>query len=216
MNNSTELPRRLQRGGRACAAATTSASPASSVGTVSDISLEGTHVRVDFDVDSTWIGDQQHAPPSRSRPCSARSTSRSTRSATRRSTPTRRSRSTARPRRTTSPPPSRASAARSARSTAPNWRAASPRSPMRSATPRRSCAQASTGSRGLSQTIASRDNALGLLVQNTRRITAVLSRNNPHIDALVRDGNLLLRELAGTKRGDHHAADAARRSSAPN
>jgi phospholipid/cholesterol/gamma-HCH transport system substrate-binding protein len=49
----------------------------------------------------------------------------------------------------------------------------------------------------LSQTIASRDNALALLVQNTRRITAVLSQNNPHIDALVRDGNLLLRELQG-------------------
>ena len=32
-----------------------------SVGKVSDVTLEGTHVRVDFDVDSTWIGDQSTA-----------------------------------------------------------------------------------------------------------------------------------------------------------
>src|SRR6201999_300975 len=32
-----------------------------SVGKVSDISLEGTHVRVDFAVDTTWIGDSSTA-----------------------------------------------------------------------------------------------------------------------------------------------------------
>lgn len=47
----------------------------------------------------------------------------------------------------------------------------------------------------LSETIASRDQDLALLVQNTRQITQVLADDNPQIGALLHDGNLLLQEL---------------------
>lgn len=47
----------------------------------------------------------------------------------------------------------------------------------------------------LSQTVASRDQALAKLVQNTRQITQVLADDNPQIQGLLRDGNLLLSEL---------------------
>ena len=52
-----------------------------------------------------------------------------------------------------------------------------------------------TGLSALSKTIASRDNELAQLVQNTRKITDVLANDNPQIDALLRDGNILLQEL---------------------
>jgi phospholipid/cholesterol/gamma-HCH transport system substrate-binding protein len=51
------------------------------------------------------------------------------------------------------------------------------------------------GLSALSETIASRDQQLALLLRNTRRITDVLSSDNPQIAALVRDGNVLLAEL---------------------
>lgn len=47
----------------------------------------------------------------------------------------------------------------------------------------------------LSQTVASRDQALSHLVQNTQQITQVLADDNPQIQGLLRDGNLLLQEL---------------------
>lgn len=51
------------------------------------------------------------------------------------------------------------------------------------------------GLSALSKTIASRDDELALLVQNTRRITDVLANDNPQIDKLLTDGNVLLSEL---------------------
>lgn len=167
-----------------------------SVGTVSGVSLEGGHVRVDFDVDGTWIGDRSTAAikiktllgrkflaidPLGAKPLDP---------------------GVAIPlSRTTSPYDVTTALeglggrlgqirttqlARSFTAIADSFRN----------TP--SVVRASlSGLSRLSRTIASRDNALGLLVQNTRRITAVLSRNDPHVQALVRDGNLLLRELQG-------------------
>ena len=167
-----------------------------SVGTVSGVSLEGTHVRVDFDVDSTWIGDQSTAAIKIKTllgqkylaidPLGTKSLDPAQ----------------AIPVARTSAPYDVTTAleglggqlgqidtdqlARSFRALADAFRD----------TP--GVVRASlNGLSRLSQTIASRDSALALLVQNTRRISAVLSRNDPHIDALVRDGNLLLRELQG-------------------
>ena len=167
-----------------------------SVGKVSDVTLEGTHVRVDFDVNSTWIGDQSTAAIKIKTllgqkylaidPLGAKSLNPDT----------------AIPLARTTAPYDVTTAleglggtfgqidstqlARSFTAIADAFRN----------TP--SVVRASlNGLSRLSQTIASRDNALAMLVQNTRRITDVLSRNNPHIDALVRDGNLLLRELQG-------------------
>ena len=51
------------------------------------------------------------------------------------------------------------------------------------------------GLSALSQTIASRDQQLALLLRNTRRITDVLATDDPQIAALVRDGDVLLQEL---------------------
>jgi len=51
------------------------------------------------------------------------------------------------------------------------------------------------GLSALSTTIASRDQELAALLRNTRRVTTVLSDDDPQIAALVRDGNLLLQEL---------------------
>ena len=53
------------------------------------------------------------------------------------------------------------------------------------------------GLSALSRVIASRDNELSLLLQNTRKITQTLADDNPQIGKLVQDGNLLLRELQG-------------------
>jgi phospholipid/cholesterol/gamma-HCH transport system substrate-binding protein len=167
-----------------------------SVGTVSGVSLEGDHVRVDFDVDGTWIGNRSTAAIKIKTLLGRKylavdplgSTAQNPGSAI--------------PLDRTSAPYDVTTAleglggrlgqirtgqlARSFTAIADTFR-------HTPAVVRSSLA----GLSRLSQTIASRDDALALLVQNTRRITAVLSRNDPHIDALVRDGNLLLRELQG-------------------
>lgn len=166
------------------------------VGKVSGVSLEGTHVRVDFDVDGTWIGNRSTAAikiktllgrkylaidplgTGAQNPDQAIGLDR-----------------TSSPYDVTTALESlggrigqihTTELARSFTAIADTFRHTP--SVVRSSL---------DGLSRLSQTIASRDNALGLLVQNTRRITSVLSRNDPHIDALVRDGNLLLRELQG-------------------
>lgn len=51
------------------------------------------------------------------------------------------------------------------------------------------------GLTALSRTIASRDQSLTLLLRNTRQLTDVIATDNPQIAALVRDGNVLLQEL---------------------
>jgi phospholipid/cholesterol/gamma-HCH transport system substrate-binding protein len=51
------------------------------------------------------------------------------------------------------------------------------------------------GLTALSRTIASRDQALTLLLRNTRQLTDVIASDNPQIGALVHDGNLLLQDL---------------------
>lgn len=51
------------------------------------------------------------------------------------------------------------------------------------------------GLSALSRTIASRDEQLGQLLRNTRQLTDVLTSDDPQIAKLVRDGNLLLQEL---------------------
>lgn len=51
------------------------------------------------------------------------------------------------------------------------------------------------GLTALSRTIASRDQALTLLLRNTRQLTDVIASDDPQIAALIRDGNTLLQEL---------------------
>jgi phospholipid/cholesterol/gamma-HCH transport system substrate-binding protein len=166
------------------------------VGTVSGVSLEGTHVRVDFDVDGTWIGDRSKAAikiktllgrkylaidPLGNQPQNP-------------DTPIGLDRTSA-PYDVTTALEGLGGRLGQIDTTqlAKSFTAIADTFRNTPAVVRSSL----TGLSRLSQTIASRDNALALLVQNTRRITAVLSRDNPHIDALVRDGNLLLRELQG-------------------
>lgn len=167
-----------------------------SVGKVSDVTLEGTHVRVDFDVDSTWIGDQSTAAIKIKTllgqkylaidPLGAKALNPDTAIPLARTTAPYDVSTALQGLGGTFGQIDSAQLARSFTAIADAFRN----------TP--SVVRASlTGLSRLSQTIASRDNALALLVQNTRRITDVLARNNPHIDALVRDGNLLLRELQG-------------------
>ncbi len=164
------------------------------VGNVSGISLEGTHVRVDFDVSGTWVGNQSTAAikiktllgqkylavdplgtasqnPSEAIPLS----------------------------RTSSPYDvttaleglgsnlgqiNSAQLGQSFRTLADAFRntPASVRASLE-------------GLSALSKTVASRDDELALLVRNTRKITDVLANDNPQIAALLRDGNILLHEL---------------------
>lgn len=51
------------------------------------------------------------------------------------------------------------------------------------------------GLTALSRTIASRDQALTLLLHNTRQLTDIIATDDPQIGALVHDGNVLLQEL---------------------
>jgi phospholipid/cholesterol/gamma-HCH transport system substrate-binding protein len=167
-----------------------------SVGTVSGVSLEGTHVRVEFDVDSTWIGDQSTAAI-KIKTLLGQKYLAIDPLGTKALDP-----GTAIPLGRTSAPYDVTTAleglggqfggidsaqlARSFRAVADAFRN----------TP--GVVRASLdGLSRLSQTIASRDDALALLVRNTRRITQVLADDDPQVRALVRDGNLLLRELQG-------------------
>lgn len=164
------------------------------VGNVTGISLEGTHVRVDFDVSGTWIGDQSHAAI-KIKTLLGQKYLAVDPLGTRALDP-----STAIPLgRTTSPYDvttaleglgadlgqiNSTQLAKSFTALADAFRN----------TP--SAVHASlTGLSALSKTIASRDNELAQLVQNTRKITDVLANDNPQIDALLRDGNILLQEL---------------------
>lgn len=166
------------------------------VGTVSGVSLEGTHVRVDFDVDGTWIGNRSTAAIKIKTLLGRKYLAIDPlgNAAQDPGKPIGLDRTTA-PYDVTTALESlggRLGQIRTAQ-LAQSFTAIANTFRNTPAVVRSSL----NGLSRLSQTIASRDNALALLVQNTRRITAVLSRNDPHIDALVRDGNLLLRELQG-------------------
>lgn len=164
------------------------------VGTVSDVSLEGTHVRVDFDVTSTWIGNQSTA-------------------AIKIKTLLGRKYLAVDPLGDTALP--EGGAIPLARTTAP-YDVTTALEGLGSQLGRIDTAQLGRsfeaiagafrntpasvraslkGLTALSHTIASRDDELALLVRNTRQITDVLAAHNPQIDALLRDGNLLLGEL---------------------
>ncbi|HET6877898.1 MAG TPA: MCE family protein [Jatrophihabitans sp.] len=164
------------------------------VGTVSDVSLEGTHVRVDFDVAGTWIGDRStaaigiktllgrkylavdplgdHALPAGATIPLARTTALYDVTTALEGLGSQLGHIDT------------AQLGRSFEAIAGAFRntPASVRASLRGLT-------------ALSRTIASRDDELALLVRNTRRITDVLAADNPQIDALLRDGNLLLSEL---------------------
>lgn len=164
------------------------------VGAVSDVSLEGTHVRVDFAVTSTWIGDQSTAAIKIKTllgrkylavdPLGDKALAEG---------------SAIPLARTTAPYDvttaleglgaqlghiDTAQLGRSFEAIAGAFRntPASVRASLKGLT-------------ALSHAIASRDDELALLVRNTRQITDVLAADNPQIDALLHDGDLLLSEL---------------------
>lgn len=164
------------------------------VGTVSGVALEGMHVRVDFEVSDTWIGNQSTAAikiqtllgqkflsidPLGDQPLSG---------------------GTAIPESRTTAPFDVTTALQGLGShlgrinTAQLGKSFEALAGAFRNTP--AAVRASLhGLTALSHTIAKRDDALALLLQNTRKITDVLHQDDPQIASLVRDGNLLLQEL---------------------
>jgi phospholipid/cholesterol/gamma-HCH transport system substrate-binding protein len=164
------------------------------VGSVDGVSLEGTHVRVDFQVSDTWIGDQSTAAikiqtllgqkylaidPLGDAALSA---------------------STAIPlARTTSPfDVTTALEGLGQRLGSIDTTQLGQSFTTLADAFRNTPAAVRTSLHGLSalsQTIAKRDQSLSLLVKNTRQLTGVIAGDDPQIGRLLRDGNLLLQEL---------------------
>ncbi|MFB4302560.1 MCE family protein [Actinomadura sp. NTSP31] len=63
--------------------------------------------------------------------------------------------------------------------------------------------QALTGVSALSKTISSRDSQLSRLLANTRQITGTVSDHTQDVQALLRDGNLLLTEIGRRREAIH-------------
>ena len=164
------------------------------VGTVSTVALDGAHVRVDFDVSGTWIGDQSTAAidiktllgekylavdPLGTQGLPSGGTIQLDR---------------------TTPPYDVTEALEGLGSTVGKINTAQLGQSFEALanafrdTPA-SVRASLQGLSRLSETVASRDQELATLVQNTREITQVLADDNPQIGALLRDGNSLLQEL---------------------
>jgi phospholipid/cholesterol/gamma-HCH transport system substrate-binding protein len=164
------------------------------VGTVSSVVLDGAHVRVDFDVSDTWIGDQSTAAidiktllgqkylavdPMGTQGLPSGGTIGLD---------------------NTTPPYDVTEALEGLGSTVGKINTEQLGQSFESLANafRDTPASVRTSLQGLSrlsETVASRDQELATLVQNTREITQVLADDNPQIGTLLRDGNLLLQEL---------------------
>jgi phospholipid/cholesterol/gamma-HCH transport system substrate-binding protein len=164
------------------------------VGNVTGVSLEGTHVRVDFDVSSTWVGDQSTAAIKIKTLLGQKFLAVDPLGTTSLDP------SKPIPLRRTSSPYDVTTALEGLGSDLGQINSAQLAQSFRALADafRNTPASVRAGLKGLSalaKTVASRDDELALLVRNTRRITDVLATDNPQINALLRDGNILLREL---------------------